>query len=94
MINNPVTIILTLLIVTAGCYFGLKFVRKFALQIAMENHDAIKAMDEQEEEAAKKRERAEAAAETAYAKVQPLLTTEKAAAPASGNAASVSAAVV
>lgn len=57
-------------------YLGLKFVRAFALQIARENHDAIAAMDQADEELRIKRERAaDAAAASAFAKVKPILTT-------------------
>lgn len=76
-INAP-TIIGTLIIISIAFYFGLKFVRNFALQIAQENHDAILAMDQAEDEKRKKRERdADAAAATAYAQVEPLLTKSK-----------------
>lgn len=78
MIIDAKSIILTLLIVTLGCYGGLKFVRKFALQIAQENHDAIKAMDAEQDEQRQKKERAaNAAEESAFAKVKPILTQEK-----------------
>lgn len=76
-INAP-TIIFTLIVVSVGCYGGLKFIRKFALQIARENHDAILAMDQADEEKRLKRERdADTAAATAYANVEPLLTESK-----------------
>lgn len=78
MIINTPTIILTLVIVTVGFYAGLVLVRKFALQIAQENHDAILAMDQADEEKRQKRERdADTAAATAYANVEPLLTESK-----------------
>ena len=75
MIIDAKTIVLTLFLVAIVTYLGLKFVRKFALQIARENHDAILAMDHAEETQRLKRERAEAAEASAYAKVQPILTT-------------------
>lgn len=78
MIIDAKSIILTLIIVCIACYGGLKFVRQFALQIAQENHDAIKAMDAEEDEQRQKKERAaDAAAENAFAKVKPILTQEK-----------------
>ena len=56
---------------TLGFASGLKFVRKFALQIAQENHDAVLAMDQAEEEQRVRKERAaDAAAATAFAKVE------------------------
>ena len=48
MIINAQSIILTLFIVSLGCYGGLYFIRQFALQIAKENHDAIIQMDAEE----------------------------------------------
>jgi cell division protein FtsL len=78
MIIDTKSIILTLVIVMIACYGGLQFIRQFALQIAQENHDAIRAMDEADNEARLKRERAaEAASESAFAKVKPILTQEK-----------------
>ena len=78
MIIDAKSIILTLIIVILGCYGGLKFVRKFALQIAQENHDAIKAMDAEEDEHRQKRERvANAEVDSAFAKVKPILTQDK-----------------
>lgn len=75
MIIDAKTIIITLLMVAIAGYFGLKFIRAFALQIARENHGAILAMDAEEEEQRRKRERAADAAEaSAYAKVKPILT--------------------
>ena len=100
MIIDAKAILLTLFVVTIGCYFGLKFVRAFALRIARENHDAIAAMDQADEEKRRKQERAaEAAEESAYAKVQPILTTpavttttpvSTAAQPSGGSEAAVS----
>ena len=53
----------------ALCYFWWRS-RQFALQIAQDNHDAVRAMDEQEEtERKKKSARADAAASAAYEKV-------------------------
>lgn len=75
MIIDAKTVIFTLLVISAGCIFGLKFIRAFALQIARENHDAIRAMEAEDEEQRLKRERAaDAAANSAFAKVKPILT--------------------
>jgi hypothetical protein len=82
MIIDAKSIILTLIIVSIAFVWGLKFIRKFALQIAKENHAAIAAMDQQEEEARLKAEKqADAAAATAFAKVEPMLTIPKGGAP-------------
>jgi hypothetical protein len=82
------------LLVALATYLGLKLIRAFALQIARENHDAIVAMDQAEEELRLKKERAaDAAAASAFAKVKPILTTSTSTtsssnvAVASGNAA-------
>jgi hypothetical protein len=48
MIIDGKSIVVTLIIVLAGLFYGLKFIRKFALQIAQENHDAVTAMDQEE----------------------------------------------
>ena len=81
MIIDAKAIIFTLFLVTIGVYLGLKLIRAFALQIARENHDAVMAMDQAEEEKRRKRERAAEQAEaSAYAKVQPILTNPAAAA--------------
>jgi hypothetical protein len=65
-----------LLVVTIALYFGLKFVRSFALQIAQENHEALLAQDEAADTKRQKKERAaDAAAASAFAKVQPILTS-------------------
>lgn len=77
MIIDAKSIILTLIVVCLACYGGLKFVRKFALQIAQENHEAIRAMDEEAEQRQKKEKAAEDATDSAFAKVKPLLTQEK-----------------
>ncbi|GKZ00440.1 hypothetical protein MPSEU_000996600 [Mayamaea pseudoterrestris] len=75
MIINTATIILTLVVVTLFAVFGLKIMRSFALQIAQENHDAMAALDQQEEQVRLKKERAaDAAAATAFAKIQPIVT--------------------
>lgn len=85
MIIDAKSIVLTLIVVLFACYGGLQFVRQFALQIAQENHDAIRAMDAAEDEARLKKERAaDAASESAYAKVKPILTQEKDALMSSG----------
>lgn len=71
MIINFLSILTTLLLIAIASYLGLKFVRKFALQIAQENHDAIAALDQQDEEQRLKKERdADAAAASAFAKVE------------------------
>lgn len=78
MIIDAKTIVLTLLIVSVACYGGLHFIRQFALQIAQENHDAIRAMDEADNKSLLKKERAaEAASDLAFAKVKPILIQEK-----------------
>lgn len=76
MIIDAKAIVLTLLAVGVACYVGVRLVRQFALQIAQENHDAIRLMDAGEEDARKKkRERAaDAASESAFARVQPVLS--------------------
>jgi len=74
MIIDAKSIILTLIVVFLAFTQGIKFIRKFALQIAQENHDAITAMDQAEEQLARKRERdADAAASAAFAKVESAL---------------------
>jgi hypothetical protein len=74
MIINAQSIILTLVVLVLACYGGLKFIRAFALQIAQENHDAIAAMEVADEDKRRKREQAaDQAAESAFAKVQPIL---------------------
>jgi len=79
MIIDAKTIVLTLILVTIAFFGGIRFIRAFALQIAQENHDAVMAMDQADQEARLKRERAaDAAAATAFAKVKPILTSESA----------------
>ncbi len=74
MIIDAKSIIVTLLIVAVAFFWGLKLVRKFALQIAQENHDAVMAMEQEEEQQRLKKERAaDAAADAAYAHVEPIL---------------------
>ena len=74
MIINAPTILLTLVIIAVAGYFGLSFIRQFALSIALENHEANVAQDTQEEKNRKKKmEAADAAANAAFQKVQPLL---------------------
>mmetsp|Transcript_75815 Transcript_75815/g.114180 ORF Transcript_75815/g.114180 Transcript_75815/m.114180 type:complete len:97 (-) Transcript_75815:154-444(-) len=83
MIIDGKSIIITLLIVGLALTWGLKFIRKFALQIAQENHDAVVAMDQQEEQQRLKKERvADAAASAAFAKVEPILKVTTQAKPA------------
>lgn len=80
MIIDAPTIFVTLVIICVGTYVGLQFIRKFALQIAQENHDAILAMDQADEEKRLKKEKmADQAAASAFANVEPLLTETKAA---------------
>ena len=75
MIIDAKAVILTLLLVIIGAYFALKVIRAFALQIARENHDAILALDQTEEQQRQKKVAvADAAEKMAFAKVQPLLT--------------------
>ena len=85
MIINAKTIILSLLGIAVFMYVGLQLIRQFALQIAQENHDAVLAMDARTEESRRRKERAaDQAAQQAFAKVQPILTS-----PAVAKAASV-----
>jgi hypothetical protein len=77
MIIDATTVILTLIVVLIALYGGLRVVRKFALSIAQENQNANRAMDQQEEEQRARREKmADAAAASAFEKVQPMLTME------------------
>lgn len=74
MINDAKSVIVTLIIVAVASVWGLKFVRQFALQIAQENHDAMTAMEQEEEQRRLKKERAaDAAANAAFAQVEPIL---------------------
>lgn len=83
MIIDSKTIALSLIVMAVAFGFGLRFIRAFALQIAQDNHDALLAMDQKEEERRVKRERdADVAAASAFAKVQPILTQS----PSSGGA--------
>jgi hypothetical protein len=91
MIIDAKTIVITLFVVVIALVWGLKFIRRFALQIAQENHDAVFAMDQQEETKRLKKERAaDLAAATAFAKVEPMLTVSKVAPPAKTPPAQVS----
>ena len=75
MIIDASTIVLTLLMVSVGLYGGLQLIRKFALEIAQENHDAMAILDQRaEEERVRKERAADAAASSAFAKVQPIVT--------------------
>ena len=96
MIIDAKSIVLTLVVVLLGCYGGLQLVRQFALQIAQENHDAIRAMDAAEDEARLRKERAaDSLAESAFAKVKPILTQEKGGVlPADGGSGSAASAIV
>ena len=70
MIIDAKSIILTLIVVAVAFIWGIKFIRKFALQIAQENHAAVAAMDQEDEQDRRKKERAaDAAASAAFAKV-------------------------
>jgi hypothetical protein len=83
MIINASTVLLTLVLMTVFLYGGLYFIRQFALQIAQENNQAVAAMDTQAEGERRRKERAaDAAAASAFAKVQPILTTPASTAPA------------
>ena len=74
MIIDAKSIAATLLIVAIAFVYGLKLIRKFALQIAQENHDAVTAMEQEEEQQRLKKEKAaDAAADAAYAHVKPML---------------------
>mmetsp|Transcript_5718 Transcript_5718/g.14284 ORF Transcript_5718/g.14284 Transcript_5718/m.14284 type:complete len:91 (+) Transcript_5718:80-352(+) len=74
MIIDAKAIFVTLLVVAFAFVYGLKLIRKFALEIAQENHDAVTAMDRQEEKQRSKKEKAaDAAAEIAFSKVEPIL---------------------
>lgn len=66
MVINALSVTLTLVIVLAAGYVGLYFVRKFALSIAQENHDAIRAMEAEDEAVMLKKNQAEQAAESAF----------------------------
>eukprot|EP00523_Entomoneis_sp_CCMP467_P000961 CAMPEP_0168758786 /NCGR_PEP_ID=MMETSP0724-20121128/21885_1 /TAXON_ID=265536 /ORGANISM="Amphiprora sp., Strain CCMP467" /LENGTH=126 /DNA_ID=CAMNT_0008807685 /DNA_START=158 /DNA_END=538 /DNA_ORIENTATION=+ len=77
MIINTSTIFLTLLLVVVFLYGGLQLVRKFAYEIAMENHEAVTALDNAAQAERLRKERAaDEQAAAAYAKVQPLLHTK------------------
>lgn len=93
MIIDAKAIAITLIIVVIAFFGGVRMVRSFALSIAQENHDANAALDQAEEEKRAKQEQfADAAAASAFAKVEPILTvaaTKQAIAspPKSGEAA-------
>jgi len=74
MIINASTIIVTVIVVSAIGFGGLQLIRQFALQIAVENFEANQAMDEKEEKSRKKKiALADAAASSAFQKVEPLI---------------------
>eukprot|EP00536_Pseudo-nitzschia_multiseries_P002746 jgi/Psemu1/301551/fgenesh1_kg.38_\ len=74
MIIDAKTIIFTLVIVAFAFIYALKLIRRFALEIAQENHDAVTAMDQEEEKRRLKQEKAaNAAADAAFSKVEPIL---------------------
>ena len=82
MIIDAKSILITLVVVALAFIYGLKFIRQFALQIAQENHDAVVAMEQEEEAQRLKKERvADAAASAAFAKVEPILKVTAPAAP-------------
>lgn len=87
MIINAQTATITIIIISVAFYAGLQVVRRFALTIAQENHDANLAEDQAEEVKRLKRERdADHAASAAFAKVEPMLaaTAPAGSAPSSG----------
>lgn len=74
MIIDAKTVVLTLIVIFVASYFGLQFIRSFALSIAQENHDANLATDMSiEAKRARREQEADAAAMAAFAKVEPLL---------------------
>ena len=74
MIIDAKTVTITIIIISVAFYAGLQVIRRFALTIAQENHDANMAEDQAEEVKRLKKERdADAAASAAFAKVEPLL---------------------
>jgi uncharacterized ion transporter superfamily protein YfcC len=78
MIIDHKTVAVTLIVIVVALYWGLGFIRKFALQIAQENHDAVVKMDQQEEQQRLKKERnADSAAAAAFAKVEPMLKVQQ-----------------
>uniref|UniRef100_A0A7S4MVV3 Uncharacterized protein n=1 Tax=Odontella aurita TaxID=265563 RepID=A0A7S4MVV3_9STRA len=91
MIIDTKTVVVTLVIVAIALYGGLQIVRQFALTIAQENLDANMAIDAADEAKRLKKERdADAAAASAFAKVEPLLPAAKITAPpSSGNSLSL-----
>jgi hypothetical protein len=75
MIIDATTVIFTLLAVSIFFYGGLRLLRAFALSVAQQNHDANRAMDQEEQKQREKRVKmADAAAASAFAKVEPMLT--------------------
>eukprot|EP00977_Amphora_coffeiformis_P006461 scaffold1380_cov161-Amphora_coffeaeformis.AAC.10 len=80
MIIDAQTIFFSFLGMAACLYFGLQLIRQFALQIAQENHDAVVEMDQKADQERRRKERAaDQAAQAAFARVQPILTTAAAA---------------
>ena len=78
MIIDGKSIAITFVIVSAAFVYGLKMIRKFALGIAQENHDAVKAFNREEEEERAKRERREmAVVEGAGAKAKAATKSKK-----------------
>mmetsp|Transcript_15264 Transcript_15264/g.28737 ORF Transcript_15264/g.28737 Transcript_15264/m.28737 type:complete len:106 (-) Transcript_15264:118-435(-) len=74
MIINAKTVILTLILIAIVSYVGLRFIRQFALSIALENHEANQELDAKEDRERKKRiALADKAASDAFQKVEPLI---------------------
>lgn len=67
MIISPFTVVVALLVMACFAYFGLQIIRKFALQIAMEEHENLVAMDNENEA---NRQRQEKIAEEAEARAK------------------------
>jgi len=77
MYINTATIILTILLILAVGYISLQLLRHFAFSIALENHQANQLLDDSEERLRSKRiADADAAAQAAFAKVEPLLPSQ------------------
>mmetsp|Transcript_26419 Transcript_26419/g.32591 ORF Transcript_26419/g.32591 Transcript_26419/m.32591 type:complete len:112 (+) Transcript_26419:96-431(+) len=78
MIHKIGTIFVTLLIISIVAYIGLTLIRQFAFSIALENHEANMALDDQQENDRKKKiALADQAASDAFRKVEPLITSSQ-----------------
>lgn len=76
MIINGTTMVLTVALIGVAGYVGLQLIRQFALNIALENHEANVTNDAKEEqERRRKIQVADQAADDAFKKVEPLLTS-------------------